>query len=32
MELMFPGRQPNWHKAFNESLFGEIGQDGLFII
>ena len=25
-----PNWQPNWHKACNESLFGEVGQDGLF--
>ena len=24
--------QPNWHKACNESLFGEVGQDGLFTL
>ena len=27
-----PNWQPNWHKACNESLFGEVGQDGLFIL
>jgi len=33
-ELMFPqpNWQPNWNKACNESLFGEVRQDGMFIL